>query len=122
MIAPSFEFDVDRINFGQVSFNFDYQKLIKVKNISRVPFVFKLRVPGDDTGLVQEFKLEPNIRQIEPQETAMVNLTFTPAQAIQYDTSLVLDIDHVGENMASIPIKAECIVPNVKIEPSNSLD
>jgi hydrocephalus-inducing protein len=83
VIAPSFEFDVDRINFGQVSFNFDYQKLIKVKNISRVPFVFKLRVPGDDTGLVQEFKLEPSLRQIEPQETAMVNLIFTPAQAIQ---------------------------------------
>jgi hydrocephalus-inducing protein len=87
-----------------------------------VPFVFKLRVPGDDTGLVQEFKLEPSIRTIQPQETAMVNLTFTPAQAILYDTSLVLDIDHVGENMASIPIKAECIVPNVKIEPSHSLE
>ena len=52
MITPSFEFDVDRINFGQVSFNFYYQKLIKVKNISRVPFVFKLRVPDDDTWLV----------------------------------------------------------------------
>ena len=53
MITPSFEFDVNRINFSQVSFNFYYQKLIKVKNISRVPFVFKLRVPVDDTWLVQ---------------------------------------------------------------------
>ena len=53
VITPSFEFGVDSINFSQVSFNFFYQKLIKVKNISRVPFVFKLRVPGDDTWLVQ---------------------------------------------------------------------
>ena len=53
MITPSFEFDVDRINFGQVSFNFHYQKLIKVKDISRVPFVFKLHVPGDDNRLLQ---------------------------------------------------------------------
>ena len=53
MITPSFEFDVDRINFGQVSFNFYYQKLIKVKDISRVPFVFKLHVPGDDNRLLQ---------------------------------------------------------------------
>ena len=52
----------------------------------------------------------------------MVNLTFTPVQAIMQDTSLVLDIDHVGENMAFIPIKAECIVPNVKIEPSHSIE
>ena len=80
---------MDRINFGQVSFNFDYQKLIKVKIISRVPFVFKLRVPGDDTGLVQEFKLESSVRTIKPQEMAMINLTFTPAQAIMQDTLLV---------------------------------
>ena len=53
VITPSFEFDVKRINFGQVSFNLYYQKLIMVKNISRVPFVFKLRVLGDDTWLVQ---------------------------------------------------------------------
>ncbi len=52
----------------------------------------------------------------------MVNLNFTPVQAIMQDTSLVLDIDHVGENMAFIPIKAECIVPNVKIEPSHSIE
>ena len=38
------------------------------------------------------------------------------------DTSLVLDIDHVGENMDFIPIKAECIVPNFKIEPSDSIE
>ena len=72
-----------RINFGQVSFNFDYQKIIKIKNISRVSFVFKLTVSVNDTGLVQEFKLEPSQRQTEPQETAMVNLNFTSAQAIQ---------------------------------------
>ena len=53
MITPSFKFEVERINFGQVSFHFYYQKLNKVKNISLVPFVFKLRVPGDDTWLVQ---------------------------------------------------------------------
>ena len=52
----------------------------------------------------------------------MINLTFTPVQAIMQDTSLVLDIDHVGENMDSIPIKAECIMPNVKIESSNSIE
>ena len=52
----------------------------------------------------------------------MVNLTFTPVEAIIQETSLVLEIDHVGENMAFIPIKAECIGPYVKIEPSHSIE
>ena len=39
-----------------------------------------------------------------------------------YDISLVLDINNVGENFASIPIKAECILPIVKIELGASLD
>ena len=52
----------------------------------------------------------------------MIYLTITPVQTIMQDTSFVLDIDHMGENMDSIPIKAECIVPNVKIEPSHSIE
>ena len=71
---------------------------------------------------MQEFKPESSVRTIQPQKTTMVNLTFTPAQAIMQDSSLVIDNDQVSKNMASIPIKAECIVPNVKIEPSNSLE
>ena len=45
------------------------------------PFVFKLRVPGDDTGLVQEFKLESSVLTIQPQETAKVNRPSHPRRA-----------------------------------------
>jgi hypothetical protein len=72
--------------------------------------------------LVQEFKLESSVRNIQPEKTTMVNLTFKPKQAIMQDSSLIIDNDQVSKNMASITIKAECIVPNVKIEPSNSLE
>jgi len=93
--------------------------MIKIKNISKVPFVFKLRVPGDELGIMQEFKISPNSKQIEPGETTLINIVFTPAQSIMYETNLVLDIENVGENMASIPIRAECVVPQVKIQPNN---
>jgi len=122
VIAPTFEFEFDKLDFQKVSFNFDYSKMIKIKNISKVPFVFKLRVPGDELGLMQEFKITPNSKQIEPSETTLINIVFTPGQSITYETNLVLDIENVGENMASIPIRAECIVPQVKIQPNNLLD
>ena len=46
-MAPSFEFDVEEIDFGKVSYSFDYTKKIKLTNTSTVPFRFNLRIPGD---------------------------------------------------------------------------
>jgi len=56
--------------------------MIKIKNVSKVPFSFKLRVPGDEVSQVQEFRIEPQQKQIDPGETVHISITFTPAQAI----------------------------------------
>lgn len=50
VISPTFDFDVTGLNFGLVSFNFEYSKMIKITNTSKVPFSFRLRVPGDESG------------------------------------------------------------------------
>lgn len=35
---------------------------------------------------------------------------------------LVVDLEGVGQDMLAVPIKAECIVPKVRINPTNILD
>lgn len=35
---------------------------------------------------------------------------------------MVIDIDGVGQDMHSLPIKAECQVPTVEIKPRDTLD
>ncbi len=36
-----------------------------------------------------------------------------------YDNVLVVDLEGVGQDMLAVPIKAECKVPRVRIEPEN---
>jgi len=35
---------------------------------------------------------------------------------------LVVDLEGVGQDMLAVPIKAECLVPKVKIVPQDFLD
>jgi len=56
--------------------------MIKIKNVSKVPFCFNLRVLGDEVSQVQEFKIEPQHKQIDQGETVHISIVFTPAQAI----------------------------------------
>lgn len=35
---------------------------------------------------------------------------------------LVVDLAGVGQDMLAVPIKAECLVPKVKVVPEQSLD
>ena len=35
---------------------------------------------------------------------------------------LVIDLDGVGQDMISVPIRAECIVPSVRINPIDFLE
>jgi hydrocephalus-inducing protein len=39
-----------------------------------------------------------------------------------YDMVLVVDLDGVGQDMLAVPIKAECLVPKVKVHPSDFLE
>lgn len=41
-------------------------------------------------------------------ETKIIEVKFTPRSAKKYETVLVLDIEGVGQDMCSLPIKAEC--------------
>jgi len=39
-----------------------------------------------------------------------------------YDMVLVVDLDGVGQDMLAVPIKAVCLVPKVKVHPSDFLE
>jgi len=36
--------------------------------------------------------------------------------------SIVVDLEGVGQDLLSVPIKAECLIPNVKISPMDELN
>ena len=46
-----------------------------------------------------------------------IEITFISLHAKKYDMVMVIDIEGVGKDMFSIPIKAESEVPSVRIDP-----
>lgn len=49
-------------------------------------------------------------------------IEFIPCFQQTYDMVLVVDLEGVGQDMLAVPIKAECLVPKVEIDPPNFLD
>jgi hydrocephalus-inducing protein len=50
---------VERINFGAVSYSFQYTEKIKLTNTSTVAFTYNLRIPGDGKLSSKEFEIDP---------------------------------------------------------------
>jgi hypothetical protein len=101
------------ISYGKVSYDFKYSERIMLKNSSLVPFTFTLRIQNDLKGSQNEFKINPQFAEIGAKEERTIEIEFIPRSIKKYETVMTIDIDGVGADMLSIPIRADCQVPNV---------
>ena len=51
-----------------------------------------------------------------------IQIDFMPMTVKKYDLVLVVDIEGVGHDMHTLPIKAECFVPKVDLIPTDVID
>jgi len=92
-------------------------------NKSKVPFQFTLHIPGDKDGEDSEFRIFPKTYLLKEKEEKVIIIEFTPKKNTwKYDMVLVVNIDGVGDDMLSIPIRGESKSPKVRIEPEETLD
>lgn len=82
-------------------------------NSSSVSFEFSLRIPGDGNEGNKEFEIIPKVDFIKPGENKKITIKFTPYSKKVYNLVLVIDIVGIGKDMKSIPIYAECGVPDI---------
>ncbi|CAD7939993.1 unnamed protein product [Amoebophrya sp. A120] len=123
-VCPTFHFDMDRINFGTVSFGFLNCKTITLSNDSEVTMRYALRIPGDGRFLQKEFDVIPSKGVLLPNCSQKIQIDFISAQANPqkaYDLALVVDLDGVGQELGSVPITAKCAVPTVVFEPYEAI-
>ena len=113
VIGPTFHFDVEELDFGNVSYNFWHVKHFGLVNTSEIPMRFNLRVPEDGQQGRKEFDVVPAKGTILPHGKQKVQVDFLSNTVQEYNAHLVVDIDEVGDNLDSLPIKATCIVPDV---------
>lgn len=107
-VFPTFNFDIQRISFGIVSYGFLNSKTLTLTNTSEVPMRFVLRIPGDGRFLQKEFDVIPSRGTLLPNCSQKIQIDFISVNLKQYDLALMVDLDGVGQELFSVPIQAQC--------------
>lgn len=122
VVAPTFRFSDEIIDFGKVSYKFAVTKTVYLTNTSEVDINYSIRVPGDGRSLQQEFKFVNEKGRLARDKQAEIQIEFVPCFPQIYDMVLVVDLAGVGQDMLAVPIKAECLVPKVRVIPVDFLE
>lgn len=122
VVAPTFRFSEDTIDFGKVSYKFAERKTVFLTNTSEVDINYVVRVPGDGRCSQPEFIIKNERGKLEKDKQAEIEIEFIPCFPQVYDMVLVVDLEGVGQDMLAVPIKAECLVPKVRVTPVDFLE
>ncbi|CAN8186510.1 unnamed protein product [Coccothraustes coccothraustes] len=140
--GPSLQFDVDEINFGEISFGFPYTQCCRLTNISSVPLTFKLRMSDDGTqpavdsldqirrdgdpswrkGIQfyvepREFTMNPSRGTILPQGHQDIEVTLCSNTVMDFHRKMLVDVEGMGKEVAKLVITARCLVPELRVYP-----
>ncbi|XP_065519814.1 hydrocephalus-inducing protein-like [Lathamus discolor] len=132
--GPAFHFNVSSLRFGEVSFGFPRTLCCRLTNTSSVPFNFNLRIPGDGSGAPSvtsfaqvsdstgpswrkrapgakkpaEFTIRPCTGTICAKGHLDIQVTLCSNTVKRYKLALVVDVDGVGREVLSLPVRARC--------------
>lgn len=106
VVAPTFSFSKEIIDFDIVSFQFKVEERVTLTNTSDVDINYLIRVPSD--GRTSEFTIQNDRGRLEKDQSAQIVIEFVPQKQGDYDMVLVVDLEGVGQDMLAVPIKARC--------------
>ena len=121
VIGPTFSLEpADALAFGDVPFGMKTSRELEMHNSSEIPIRYSMRIGLDighdasgppKSGGSREFEIAPSTGVLLPHGTQHIRVAFTPLDARAYSTSLVVDVDSVGEGLLALPLTARCVVP-----------
>lgn len=114
VIGPSLEFDVEELDFGNVSYNCLHSRPVRMKNIGKIPIRFSLRIP-ESAPLHAAITVSPSEGLIPPEMQQEIRVNFASNHVGCCETRLLLDVDGIGDGVDSLPIKATCLVPALQL-------
>ncbi|XP_074407193.1 hydrocephalus-inducing protein homolog isoform X2 [Zonotrichia albicollis] len=140
--GPDLQFDVPELDFGDISFGFPCTKSICLTNNSVVPVTFKLRMSEDgmqpavssfdqvhkegdpswDKGIQfcmepREFTMNPSQGTIVPQGHQHIKVTLCSNTVTRFKRRLLVDLEGIAKEVASVFIIARCLVPELNVFP-----
>jgi hydrocephalus-inducing protein len=111
-LGPTFKFDIDSLDFGLVSYGFAHSRTFNLVNTSEIPFRYRIKPPAAPNK-PQEFELSPETAVIIPFEKQKITVDFTAYSVKMYEVFLTVDIEGVGSNLLSLPVRADSRSPTV---------
>ena len=71
--------------------------------------------PTYDREPPREFTIIPAEGKLEPKSEVRVQVDLCSNTVKKYESSLVVDLENVGDNVGSLPMTARCVVPQVTV-------
>ncbi|XP_074407351.1 hydrocephalus-inducing protein homolog [Zonotrichia albicollis] len=140
--VPSLEFDVDEINFGEISFGFPHTQCCRLTNSSPVPVTFQLHMSDDGTQPAvdsldqirregdpswrngihfylepKEFSINPSQGTILPQGHQDIEVTLCSNSVVDFYRRMLVDLEGFGKGVTALVITARCLVPELRVYP-----
>ncbi|XP_038004430.1 hydrocephalus-inducing protein-like [Motacilla alba alba] len=140
--GPSLHFDLPELEFGDISFGFPYTQSCRLTNTSVVPVTFKLRMSDDGTQPAvssfdqirndrdpawkkgihfyeepREFTVNPSQGTILPEGHQDIEVTLCSNTVMKFYRKMLVDLEGIGEGVASLIISARCLVPELQVCP-----
>jgi len=117
IIGPVFTVSPKQIDFGTVGYGFLYSQKLTIENKSEIPFDYNIRMSHDGSFERREFNIEPLSGTVSKFGQSSINVDFIPTTVRVYDLIVYIDIARFGDKVASIPISAHCVSPNLSLYP-----
>ncbi|XP_062355723.1 hydrocephalus-inducing protein homolog [Cinclus cinclus] len=139
---PTVHFNVDELDFGDISFGFPYTMTCRLTNPSPVSLRFKLRMSDDGTQPAvssfdqihkhndpswkhgihfyvepREFTMNPSQGTILPQGHQDIEVTLCSNTMMEFYRRMLVDLEGIGNGVASVTIMARCLVPELRVYP-----
>jgi len=74
---------------------------------------YRLRLASDNEEEASEFSVVPEIGTVLPKSEKEIKVNFIPKRVDNYEASIMVDIEHIGNDIMEYHIQAKSFVPDV---------
>ncbi|SCP05840.1 conserved Plasmodium protein, unknown function [Plasmodium ovale] len=111
---PDIQFDVQKINFNHVSYNFEYEKSIHIYNKSDLILHYTIKIPEE---LKNEIKIIESSNILKNYEKKKISIKFCPNVIKTYDYNIHFFLNEIKTYKKILPFFGICPKPKVTCEP-----
>jgi hydrocephalus-inducing protein len=116
VVGPTFAVDATELVYGAVSYGIAAVRHFTLTNTSAISMDWSARVPQDGGYRRHEFELQPENGHLNPGQSVTVAVQLLARTLKTYSAYFVtLDVASVGEELLSLPVRAVCAAPLLRL-------